>query len=98
MIKSCLIVSMVVMGAGFFGNQAHADNTLSAEQLMKATQASIADYSTVEVEMVKSLSGFKVTTVGANAVVILNLEADGMKMSAKYLCQPQVADMVCHIQ
>ena len=98
MTKNLILATMVAATFGIFANVALADNTLSADQLMKATQASIADYTTVDAEMVKALSGFKVTTMGANAVVILNLEADGMHMSAKYLCQPQAADMVCHAQ
>jgi hypothetical protein len=96
--KSLFINLIVVATSTLFLNQAKADNPLSQEQLIKATQAALLDYSGIEAEMVKSLSGFKVTTVGTNAQVILNLEADGMHMSAKYLCLPQGADMICHIQ
>jgi hypothetical protein len=58
----------VAATAGLFASQASADNTLSQEQLIKATQAAILDYSTVEAEMIKSLSGFKVSTVGPYTV------------------------------
>ena len=77
---------------------AKADNSLTQAQLLKATQLSLQDYATVEPDMAKSVSGFKTTTSGANAQVVINMDADGMHMTAKYLCVPQDADLSCHFQ
>lgn len=77
---------------------AKADNTLTQAQLLKATQLSLQDYATVEPDMAKSVSGFKTTTAGANAQVVINMDADGMHMTAKYLCVPQDGDLSCHFQ
>lgn len=76
-----------------------ADNTLTNDQLIKSIQAAVADYSTnVDPEMAKSISGLRTTTVGMNANVTIEMNADGMKMSIKYLCAPQGPAMVCNIQ
>ena len=77
---------------------ASANNPLTEAQLMKAAQLSMDDYARTEPTMTSSVSGFKVTTQGNNAVVIINMDSDGMHMTAKYLCIQDGADLGCHFQ
>ena len=89
---------LLVALLGIIPGLAKADNSLTEEQLLKATQLSLQDYATAEPEMTRSVSGFKVSTSGNNAVVVINMDADGMHMIAKYLCVTQGTDLSCHIQ
>lgn len=77
---------------------AKADNPLSAEQLLRALQVATTDYTANDPEMAKSISGLKTTTSGSNAVVMIEMNADGMKMTAKYLCVPRSNEMACRFQ
>lgn len=77
---------------------AMADNALTADQLLKSVEVSVKDYSAVEPDMARSISGLRTTTMGANAQVTIEMNADGMRMSAKYLCAPQGQDMACNLQ
>lgn len=90
-----LMIPAIALTLGF---TAKADNTLTQDQLMKATQHALQDSSTADPTMAKSISGFKTTTVGANAQVIINMDADGMHMTEKYLCVAQDGDLSCHFQ
>ena len=81
-----------------FGTAALANNALTEAQLLKATQLSLQDYAANEPDMTNLVSGFKTTTTGNNATVIINMDADGMHMTAKYLCVPQDGDISCHFQ
>lgn len=75
-----------------------ADNPLTTEQLVKAVQASLKDYATVEPDMSRSISGFRTSTSGKRAQIIIDMNSDGMKMSARYVCASQGAEMVCNQQ
>jgi hypothetical protein len=77
---------------------AMAANPLTSSQLLRAIQVSVADYSNVEPDMSKSISGLRSVTSGNNALVTIDMNSDGMKMSAKYLCVAQAQDMACRIQ
>ena len=77
---------------------ARAANTLSSDQLMKSADHALKDYALVEPEMSVSISGIRSVTVGANAIVTLEMNADGMKMNAKYICIPKADDMNCNQQ
>lgn len=79
-------------------SSAFAANPLTADQLLRSIQLSSADYSRAEPDMSKSISGMRVATVGQNAQVTLDMKADGMNMSAKYLCVVQGQDMACRQQ
>jgi hypothetical protein len=92
------IITMVAFSVGLIYGVAKADNPLAQDQLLKAVQSSSADYANIEPSMTKSVSGFKVTTLGNNAQVIIYMDADGMNMTAKYLCVPQGENMACHFQ
>lgn len=75
-----------------------AENTLTADQLLKATQQAISEAANEDPDMAKSISGFRVTTVGPNASVTVEMNADGMRMSSKYLCAPRGETMTCRPQ
>ena len=75
-----------------------AANPLTTDQLTKSIQESVKDYSSVEPDMSKSISGIRVVTVGSNAQVTLEMKTDGMNMSAKYLCVAQGQSMACRMQ
>ena len=77
---------------------AKADNPLSTDQLLRALQVATADYTANDPEMAKSISGLKTSTSGSNAVVTVEMNADGMKMTAKYLCVPRASEMACRFQ
>jgi len=92
------LITLGLLASSIASGVAYADNALTTDQLMKATQNSLADYAATQPDMTKSISGFRVTTVGATAQVIIQMNADGMSMSAKYVCAPQADDMACNIQ
>lgn len=77
---------------------AQADNALTSDQLMKSIQNSVKDYATVQPDMARSISGLSTKTTGTNAQVTIQMNADGMSMSAHYICAPQGDDMACNIQ
>jgi hypothetical protein len=77
---------------------AMAANPLTSTQLMKAAQVALSANAAADPEMANSTSGFRIATVGSNAQVYVDMNADGMKMSAKYLCIPQAQEMACRIQ
>jgi hypothetical protein len=77
---------------------ARAANTLSSDQLMKSADLALKDYALVEPDMSASISGIRSVTVGTNAIVTLEMNADGMKMSAKYICIPKADGMNCNQQ
>jgi hypothetical protein len=95
--RASLISILLALG---FGAQtfAMADNSLTADQLVKATQLSLQDYATVEPDMFKDISGFRVSTVGKNAQVFLDMNSGGMHMSVQYVCVPQHQMMICNQQ
>ena len=77
---------------------ANADNALSTSQLLQALQVATADYVAADPEMSKSISGLKTVTTGTNAIVSIEMNSDGMKMTAKYLCVPRSSEMACRLQ
>ena len=95
--RIALLALLVGSCIGYHG-VALADNSLTSEQLMKATLNSLTDSKQSEPGMAKSISGFRTSTAGANAQVIIDMKADGMNMSSKYLCVPQGQDMTCSLQ
>lgn len=93
-----IVIVLSFMAALLCSGVAMADNPLTSDQLLRATQLSLDDNAKVNPDMANSVSGFRVSTVGSNAQVYIDMNADGMKMSAKYLCAPQAKDMVCNLQ
>jgi hypothetical protein len=77
---------------------AMAANPLTSVQLMKAVQVALTANAAADPDMANSTSGFRIATVGNNAQVYVDMNADGMKMAAKYLCVPQAQDMACRLQ
>jgi phosphotransferase system IIB component len=77
---------------------AKADNAFTVDQLVQATQLSLQDYEKVQPDMAKSISGFKTATAGNTVQVVINMNADGMNMTAKYLCVLQGAALACRSQ
>lgn len=75
-----------------------AENTLTTDQLLKATQQALSEAANEDPDMAKSISGFRVTTVASNASVTVEMNADGMRMSSKYLCMPRGETMTCRLQ
>lgn len=98
MTKNMLPLLVLIAAIEFFALPARADNPLNQAQLLKVTQLSLQDYAVNEPEMTKSVSGFKTVTAGNNAKVSIVMDADGMHMTANYLCVPQGADFSCHVQ
>jgi hypothetical protein len=92
------ILNVLLLTALATPSIALADNSLSSTQLVGAIQAAVADYSSVDPDMARSISGVRATTVGANASVLIEMNADGMKMSAKYSCAPRGQEMACRSQ
>lgn len=90
--KNVLFAIVTTLG---FVSVAHADNALTAEQLLKSVQLAVQDQSATDPDMFKSISGLRTATVGDNAQVTVDMKADGMNMSVKYLCVPQGQNMVC---
>lgn len=83
---------------GILPGIAQGDNALTQEQLLKATQLSLQDYATLQPEMTRSVSGFKASTAGSTAQVLIFMNADGMQMTARYLCVVQNGGMTCRFQ
>ena len=77
---------------------ASADNPLTHEQLLSSIQLSLNDYAGADPDMARSISGLRTVTTGANALVSIEMNADGMKMTAKYLCVPRGEQMACRAQ
>ncbi|MGZ3671309.1 MAG: hypothetical protein ACXVCI_14715 [Bdellovibrionota bacterium] len=93
------VVIALSLIAGFtMSSLARADNALTADQLMKSIQNAAGAYERADPVMSKSISGFRVVTMGANAQVTIEMKADNMNMSAKFLCVAQGQDMVCRQQ
>jgi len=95
---SRLTLFTVFATALIFSALAKADNALTNDQLVKSIQVALADYASGDPEMSKSISGLRSSTVGGTASVTIEMNADGMKMSAKYLCAPRAAEMACRLQ
>ena len=93
--KAMLMITTA--GLGVCG-AARADNPLSSDQLVKSIQFSLMDQAKTDPSMFKSISGLRTTTTGTSATVSIEMKADGMNMSVKYLCVPQGQDMACRIQ
>jgi hypothetical protein len=89
---------VAVLGFSGFASSAFAANPLTADQLLRSIQLSSQDYSRSEPDMSQSISGLRVATLGQTAQVTIDMKADGMNMSAKYLCAVQGSDMSCHLQ
>jgi hypothetical protein len=96
-VKKILLLTLVAVGFGSHG-VAMADNALTQEQLVKSTQLSLQDLTANDSSMAAEISGFRVSTVGSNAQVIIDMNADGMQMSTKYVCIPQDQTMICDLQ
>lgn len=92
-----LTMGILMMGLST-ASVAMADNALTTDQLQASIRNAVADYATVEPDMSKSISGLRVVAVGSNAQVTIEMKADGMNMSAKYLCVVQGNDMACQQQ
>jgi hypothetical protein len=88
-------LAVAILGFTGLCSNAFAANPLTADQLLRSMQLSSIDYARAEPDMSKSISGLRVATVGQTAQVTIDMKADGMNMSAKYLCVVQGTDMAC---
>ncbi len=91
-------LAIAILGISGFCTSAFAANPLTADQLLRSIELSSMDYARAEPGMSKSISGLRVATVGQTAQVTIDMKADNMNMSAKYLCVVQGADMACRPQ
>ncbi len=98
MVKNLVPIAVVALLFILFPETVRADNTFTQEQMVHMTQLALVDYTAIQPDMAKSISGFKITTAAPNAKVIIYMSADGMNMTANYLCVPQDADFGCHFQ
>ena len=91
-----LLIAAVIFVATLAGGIANADSLVTQEEMVVATQSALKDYSTIEPDMSKSVSGFKTSISGSDVQVILYMTSDGMNMTAKYLCSKQGPNFNCH--
>ena len=93
-----ILVGLLLVAAFGTSGIALANPALTSDQLVKAVQSSLKDYSTVDPDMSKAITGIRSIAVGPNAKVTLEMKMDGMNMSVTYICVPQGQDMACNLQ
>lgn len=93
-----VVLGLLLASGTVASSAALADNPLTTDQLMRAAQLCVKATQDADPSMANSISGFRTVTVGKSVQVVVDSKADGMNMSAKYLCVPQGPDMTCRVQ
>ncbi len=67
-----------------------SDNPIAQTELLTLTKSALDDYSAQNPELVLKVTGFKVTTTGTDAKVLIYVDHDGMIMQGNYACIRQL--------
>lgn len=93
-----IVFALSLLATAAFCNVAKADTTLSTDQLIKSIQNSVNDCKANQPDMANAITGLRVSGIGTNAQVIIEMNSSGMTMNTKYICVPAGNDMNCNMQ
>lgn len=91
--KNLIFIASVLLSTSAFAMEG-----FTAEQLITATQTSIAQFNQSNSSHAAHLSGFKTWISGMDAKVKLYVSHDGMNMDFNYLCQNHGGAIHCTVQ